>query len=74
MTDLLLQYDYKPDGKCHCDGFPTDKYSKGDYQLRIRKTKGTFKIRYQGRSLTQWIPVSKMEEALKNTHDVALQA
>jgi hypothetical protein len=74
MIDLLLQYGYTSSGKCHCDGFPTDKYSKGDYQLRIRKTKGTFKIRYQGRSLTQWIPVTKMEEALKTTHDVALHA
>lgn len=74
MKEILQQYEYVSSGKCHCDGYPTDKFTKGDYQLRIRTIKGTFKIRYQGRSVTQWIPVSKMEEALKNTHDVALQA
>ena len=74
MKELILRYGYSDAGKCNCDGFPTDKFIKGDYQLRVRTSKSMFKIRHQGRSVTQWIPVSKLQEALNNIHNVAVQA
>lgn len=73
MKELLLQYNYTYDGHCHCDGFPTEKYKLGDYQLRIRTKKELFRIKYMGRTITQWIPIGKLEETLNNYH-AAVQA
>lgn len=75
MKDLLQRYGYTYDGNCHCDGFQTDKYKNGDYQLRIRTRKDQYKIKKCGRSITLWVDIKTMEETLKNIHsNVAIQA
>lgn len=74
MTEILTRYDYKSSGSCHCDGYQTDKYDMGNYQLRIRVKKETFKIKKNGNSVTQWLPITMLEETLKTHHDVAIPA
>jgi hypothetical protein len=70
MNDLLTKYNYSPSGKCNCDGFSTDKYKNGDYQLRVRTRHQTFRVKEGGRSLTGWVPIAQMENVLKNIHNV----
>ncbi len=74
MKELLERYEYKYSGACHCDGYQTDKYDKESYQLRIRVKKNTFKIRKNGLSVTQWIPIHMLEQTLKSHHNVAIPA
>lgn len=74
MKDILSNYEYKYYGSCHCDGFLVEKYEKGDYQIKYSEKRGIFKIKHKGRSITQWVPVSKIEETLNNIHNVAVQA
>lgn len=74
MKELLLRYNYAYTGNCNCEGFPTEKYSNGDYQLRIRVKKELFKMKHLGRSVTQWIPTNQLEQTLNYHHNVAVQA
>jgi hypothetical protein len=72
MKELLTRYGYTYEGSCHCDGFPTEKYKSGDYQVRIRNNKNLFKIKKGGRSITQWVPASQIETALNNIHNAVI--
>lgn len=74
MKQTLSQFGYSPAGSCHCSGFHVDKYEKDDYQLQHSERREIFKIKKGGRSITQWVPVSKIEETLNSVHNVALQA
>lgn len=65
MTELLKQYGFDFKGSCSCDGVYSEKYRKGDYEVRWRKRKGIFKIRRFGVSLTGWIIESEIENYLK---------
>lgn len=66
MRDILEQYGFTFAGNCHCDGYQTDKYNKGDYQLRVRVKKNTIKLRKGGRSVTQWIPVTQLPSIIES--------
>lgn len=75
MKELLQRYGYSPDGNCNCDGHQTDKYRKGDYQIRIRIRQNKFKIKKEGFSLTIWESTNKLQETLQNlSSHVAVQA
>jgi len=66
MKETLLKYGFHFIGACHCEGFATDKYGKGDYEVRTRDKKGLFKFKHLGRSKTLWIPSEQLEQVLKN--------
>lgn len=68
MKQTLSQFGYSPAGSCHCSGFYVEKFEKGDYQLQYSEKRSIFKIKHKGRSITQWIPVSKIEETFNNIH------
>ena len=68
MKELLERYGYTYEGKCNCEGFGTDKYKNGDFHLRIRTNKNLFKIKFEGRSLQQWIPIKLLPQTLSNIH------
>ena len=75
MSELLKKYGFIYAGNCHCDGYLTEKYHYKSYQCKIRIKKNTFKIKENGHSITQWVPIHKLEETLKHiTADVAVQA
>lgn len=74
MKQLLAKYNYTYSNSCNCDGFYIEKFNNAEYQVRLSERKGIFKIKHKGRSITQWMPVSKIEETLKQYHAVALQA
>lgn len=75
MNETLKKYHFTYEGNCHCDGYLTEKYHYKSYQCKIRIKKETFKIKENGHSITQWVPLNKLEETLKNIiQDVALQA
>lgn len=74
MLNLLEQHGYTYTGKCHCDGVETEKYSSGPYEIRVRVRAQIFKVKQNGRSITQWIPISKLEDSLKLYSNVAVQA
>lgn len=71
MKELLIKYGYEYTGSCHCEGFPTDKYKNGDYQVRLRPKKELFKMKYLGRSITQWISTNMLEQTLNHYHIAA---
>lgn len=68
MKDLLERYNYHHFGHCNCDGFPTEKYRAGDFELRLRINKNLFRIKRLGHSITMWEPTSSLENVLKNIH------
>lgn len=65
MKELLEKNGYIYAGNCHCDGFLTEKYHYKSYQCKIRVKKNMFKIKENGHSITQWVPIHKLEETLK---------
>lgn len=66
MKELLTQYGFTFDGTCQCDGHHTEKYKKGNFQVRIRTRSNQFKIKHGGHSMTQWVPANKLSESLQN--------
>lgn len=72
MKQILSQFGYTPAGSCHCDGFYVEKFEKDDYQIKYSERREVFKIKKGGRSITQWVPVSKIEETLNNIHSKAV--
>lgn len=66
MNGLLIQHGFTFDGTCQCDGKLTEKYRKGEYQVRIRVRTNQFKLKHSGRSMTQWVPLAKLQESLEN--------
>lgn len=65
MKDIFLQYGFKYEGSCHCDGYQSDKYRKGNYQVRHRVKRREFKVKKDGRTITQWITENKLIETLE---------
>lgn len=74
MIELLKRYGYSYEGQCHCDGFQTEKYRNGDFQIRIRQRRNQFRIKKDGRTITQWVPADQLQTALNNIHNVAIPA
>lgn len=72
MKELLERYGYSYVGNCNCDGFTTQKYKRGDFQLRVRTGKNLIKIKKGGHSITQWVPIDLLPIILENTN-AALQ-
>ena len=68
IKELMILYGYRFTGTCHCDGYTTEKYRNGDYELRWRKAKYQFRIKRNNRELMQWQPLTKLEQELKNIH------
>lgn len=69
MKQTLSNFGYSSAGGCHCSGFYVEKFEKQDYQLQYSEKRGIFKIKHKGRSITQWVPSSKIEETLNNIHN-----
>lgn len=64
MKEILLASGLSYTGSCHCDGTFTQKYVKEDYEFRVKEKQGVFKVKRNGRSMTQWIPQSKLNETI----------
>lgn len=62
----LKGFTYK--GSCNCDGSLTQKWERGEYQLKIKKTR--FKIKQNGVTIKAWTPIEQLQTVL---NDVALQ-
>lgn len=69
MIDTLIQYGFTYSRSCRCDGFKTDIYKNGVYEVKVRKGRNTFKIRQHGISRTGFIPsdllLTKLNEIFK---------
>lgn len=74
MTELFKQYGFEYTGSCQCDGRHTEKFRKGGYEIRVRIRNEVYKVKLDGRSQTQWNPLSMLEGSLKIITDVAIPA
>lgn len=72
MKQILTQYNYTYSNSCNCDGFYIEKFNNGEYQVRLSERKGIFKIKHKGRSITQWVPIDRIDETLNNIHKTQL--
>lgn len=66
MKELLQRYGFTYEGNCQCDGFQTEKYKNGEYQLRVRVRKDQFKIKKGVISITIWNPLKDLQQTLQN--------
>lgn len=66
MNDIFLQYGFEYAGSCHCDGQYAEKYRKDNYKIMHRVKRKEFKVKKDGRSITQWVPENKLIETLEN--------
>lgn len=64
----LSEFGFVYAGSCNCDGSHTEKWKKGEYQLRIKQTR--FKIKQNGVTIKSWTPIDQLQTELQN---VALQ-
>lgn len=64
MHDLAEKYGFKYTGSCYCNGYYTEKFKRGDYKLRWRKKRHLGMILLYGSSITKWIKISDIDEAL----------
>lgn len=63
-TVLLAAHGYRYAGNCRCDGYFTDKFRKGNVEIRVRKTKYVFKVRQHGATLYTFQPLTNLEKVL----------
>lgn len=66
VVELAEKYELKNIGPCNCSGYHTERYSDGKYMLRWRTRKYVFKVQKRKDSLTQWLPVNKLQGYLEN--------
>lgn len=66
MKDIFQHYGFTYEGSCHCDGHYSEKYRKDNYQIRHKVKRKEFKVKKDGRSVTQWIPENKLIETLES--------
>ena len=71
MKELLERYNYHHFGHCNCDGYPTEKYRAGDFEIRVRESKNLFKIKRMGQSITKWESLQLLQQTLQNIHTYA---
>lgn len=62
--EILTKHGYLATGTCRCDGYYTHKFRKGSYEVRWRKSKFTFRVRYRHDSITEWQNISLLENTL----------
>lgn len=61
------KYGFSYTGACNCDGITTHKYKRDRFQLKHRVKQGTFKLKKDGQSITQWI---SEENAIKELEKI----
>ena len=62
--EILTLNGFLASGTCRCDGYYTHKFRKGLYEVRWRKSKYLFRIRYKNDSVTEWLNISHLEKTL----------
>ncbi len=63
-TDLLHKHGFRDAGSCRCDGYYTLKFKKGLYEIKWRKARFKFKVKKGGATITDWLPLEKLETTL----------
>lgn len=72
MKEILNQLGYKFTGTCNCDGYYTEKYKNGDYKVKWRVKKGTFKVLKFGMNVTGWQSCETLKHTLTIHTNVAV--
>lgn len=62
--EFLLRKGYHFAGTCRCGGYFTEKYKKPPFEVKIRKTKYTFKVLEHNATLHWWQPLANLEKIL----------
>jgi hypothetical protein len=63
--DIFARHGYTYTGSCNCGGIYTEKWRKGEFIIRWRKKRYTFKVMqaHEGTILT-WQPIKLLENTL----------
>lgn len=64
VQQFLLEMGYRFAGTCRCSGYFTEKYKNKKVEVRIRKTKYTFKVLEQNATLHSWQPLTNLEKVI----------
>lgn len=70
--DFLIKRGFAPSGTCRCSGYFTEKYKKGNIEVKIRKAKYTFKITEDHSTLYSWQPLANLETVLNELDKMAI--
>jgi hypothetical protein len=58
-------YGFAYTGMCRCDGTQTEKYKKDNYTIKHRRRQGTYRIKKNGVTVTQWMNEEQAENYIK---------
>lgn len=73
VDELIKMYGFTFSYECHCDGYATNVYKKGGYEIRYRKyNKPAFRVSKDRKVLKHWTPVLQFQEYLKTLFNVAV--
>lgn len=62
---ILLSNGFTFHGKCNCDGYQTLKYANGQWMVKWRISKYTFKLKQGNTTITSWLPISELKHVLE---------
>lgn len=71
MIDTITAIGFVFNRTCNCDGQKTNVYIKGDYEVRHRVRKNTYKLRKYRVSQTGWISSDQLQIKLNEIFKVA---
>ncbi len=69
IKELADKYKLQDIGTCNCGGYPTRKFSNGEYTLSWRIHKYVFKMKRRNETLKQWTAIKYLSEYLENLFD-----
>jgi hypothetical protein len=71
MIDTITAIGFHFNRTCNCDGQKTAVYIKGDYEIRHRIRRNTYKLRKYRVSQTGWISADQLQIKLNEIFQVA---
>lgn len=71
-TEILTSHGFAYHSKCTCDGVYTEKYKNGEWEVRWRRWKYTFKLKKGHTSLTTWLPIDQLNAILEKEIKIVL--
>lgn len=69
---LILSYGFERRRVCHCGGFYTEVYTKGEYELSWRRKRYLVKLKKSGTTLFGWVPVDELAQEIIKTKSEAV--
>lgn len=69
---ILLSHGFAFHSKCTCDGFTTHKYANGQWMVKWRTGKYTFKLKHGHTSVTGWLPIAELNNVLEEKIKIVL--